>query len=32
VIHFDTSQAVEPLDPSPGWKAPDAPETFPTAL
>jgi erythromycin esterase-like protein len=32
VIHFDTSQAVEPLDPGAGWKAADVPETYPSAL
>jgi erythromycin esterase-like protein len=32
VIHFDTTQAVEPLDRHPGWETADAPETFPHAV
>jgi erythromycin esterase-like protein len=32
VLHFDETQAVEPLDPPSGWTTSDAPETFPTGL
>jgi erythromycin esterase-like protein len=32
VLHFDETQAVEPLDRPSGWIASDAPETFPTGL
>jgi erythromycin esterase-like protein len=29
VLHFDETEALEPIDPEPGWSAPDAPETYP---
>lgn len=32
VIHFDQTQAVEPLDLTPTWEEGEAPETFPTGL
>ena len=32
VLHFDETQAVEPLDRPSGWITSDAPETFPTGL
>jgi erythromycin esterase-like protein len=32
VIHFDQTQAVEPLDRTAGWDAGEPPETFPTGL
>ncbi len=32
VIHFDETQAVEPLDRTPGWDLGEPPETYPTGL
>jgi erythromycin esterase-like protein len=32
VLHFDETQAVEPLDQNSGWEAGEAPETFPTGM
>jgi erythromycin esterase-like protein len=32
VLHFDVSQAVEPLDQAPGRDLEEAPETFPSGL
>jgi erythromycin esterase-like protein len=32
VLHFDVTQAVEPLDSAPGWEAGEPAETFPTGL
>ncbi len=32
VIHFDHTRAVEPLEPTAGWTAGEAAETFPTGL
>jgi erythromycin esterase-like protein len=32
VLHFDVTQAVQPLDQSPGWDMGEPPETFPTGL
>ena len=32
MIHFDVTQAVEPLDLDPGWAADDLPETFPSGF
>jgi erythromycin esterase-like protein len=32
VLHFDVTQAVEPLDRTPGWEAGEPAETFPTGL
>jgi erythromycin esterase-like protein len=32
VIHFDQTQAVEPLDRTPGWETGEPPETYPTGL
>jgi erythromycin esterase-like protein len=32
VLHFDVTQAVEPLDRTPGWDRGEPPETFPTGL
>jgi erythromycin esterase-like protein len=32
IIHFDVTQAVEPLDSAPGWEIGAAAETFPTGL
>jgi erythromycin esterase-like protein len=32
VLHFDTTQAVEPLDRTAGWDMGEVPETFPTGL
>jgi erythromycin esterase-like protein len=32
VLHFDETQAVEPLDRNSGWEAGEAPETFPTGM
>ena len=32
VLHFDETQAVEPLDRTPGWDMGEPPETFPTGL
>jgi erythromycin esterase-like protein len=29
VLHFDETQALEPLEPEPGWHTDDAPETYP---
>ena len=30
MIHFDTTSAVVPLDPTPGWTRREMPDTFPT--
>ena len=32
VLHFDTTRAVEPLDPGARWIPGEAPETYPTAV
>jgi erythromycin esterase-like protein len=32
VLHFDVTQAVEPLDRTAGWDMGEPPETFPTGL
>jgi erythromycin esterase-like protein len=32
VLHFDETEAVEPLDRPGGWKSGDAPETFPSGV
>jgi len=32
VLHFDRTTAVEPLDLTQGWTAPEPPETFPTGI
>lgn len=32
VLHFDETEAVEPLDRTPGWDMGEPPETFPTGL
>jgi erythromycin esterase-like protein len=32
VLHFDQTTAVEPLDRTPGWHAPEPPETYPTGV
>lgn len=32
VLHFDETQAVEPLDRGSGWEAGETPETFPTGM
>jgi erythromycin esterase-like protein len=32
VIHFDRTEAVEPLDLTPGWTTGEPPETYPTAV
>jgi erythromycin esterase-like protein len=32
IVHFDVTQAVEPLDRTPDWKTGEPPETFPTGL
>jgi erythromycin esterase-like protein len=32
VVHFDETQAVEPLDSTPGWELGEPPETYPTGL
>jgi erythromycin esterase-like protein len=32
VLHFDVTQAVEPLEPAAGWDTGEPPETFPTGL
>jgi erythromycin esterase-like protein len=32
ILHFDRTQAVEPLEPSTTWQAGDAPETYPFAV
>jgi erythromycin esterase-like protein len=32
VLHFDVTQAVEPLDRNPGWDAGEPPETYPSGL
>jgi erythromycin esterase-like protein len=32
VLHFDVTEAVEPLDRTPGWDMGEPPETFPTGL
>jgi erythromycin esterase-like protein len=32
IIHFDHTQAVEPLDRTPGWDMGEPPETYPTGL
>jgi erythromycin esterase-like protein len=32
VIHLDRTQAVEPIDRTPGWDAAEPPETYPTGL
>jgi erythromycin esterase-like protein len=32
ILHFDVTQAVEPLDPTPGWDRGEPAETFPTGL
>ncbi len=32
VLHFDTTQAVEPLDQGQGWEAAEPPETYPSGV
>lgn len=32
VVHLDTTQALAPLEPDPGWHDPEAPETYPSGL
>ena len=32
VLHFDRTEAVDPLDPTSRWEGDDAPETFPTGI
>jgi erythromycin esterase-like protein len=32
MIHFDTTEAVEPLDLTPGWTTGEPPETYPTGV
>jgi erythromycin esterase-like protein len=32
LLHFDETRAVEPLEPTAGWRAAEAKETFPTGL
>jgi erythromycin esterase-like protein len=32
LIHYDETQAVEPLDRTPGWDLGEPPETYPTGL
>ena len=32
VLHFDTTRAVEPLEPTAEWSSAEAPETFPTGV
>ncbi|RJG00736.1 erythromycin esterase family protein [Noviherbaspirillum sedimenti] len=32
VLHFDETRAVEPLEPSSGWHAGEAPETYPAGI
>jgi erythromycin esterase-like protein len=32
LIHFDHTQAVQPLDRTPGWDSGESPETYPTGL
>jgi erythromycin esterase-like protein len=32
VLHFDVTQAVEPLERSPGWNSGEPPETYPSGL
>ena len=32
ILHFDETHAVQPLEPSPGWHAGEAPETYPAEI
>jgi hypothetical protein len=32
VLHFDTTRAVEPLDPVAGWETGEVPETYPSGV